>query len=118
MVGRSIVLPELADLLSLPAPDGFAVGCGLCRRQALAQGKAADGGAVDLVLETAQYFGSDHAVRAMGFEQLTDQESNRLGPGRVMIAAGGLGRPEVSFAFCDGAEVLGIELIEASLAEG
>jgi len=35
-----------------------------------------------------------------------------------MIAAGALGRPEVSFAFCDGAEVLGIELIEASLAEG
>ena len=26
VVGRSIVLPELADLLSLPAPDGFALG--------------------------------------------------------------------------------------------
>ena len=84
----------------------------------MAQGITADGGAIDLVLEAAQYFGGDHAVRTMGFEQLTDQESNRIGPGRLMIAAGGLGRPEVSFAFCDGAEVVGIELIEASLAEG
>ena len=56
VVRRSIVLPELTNLLGLPAANWLSFDHRLHGSQIVAEGEAADGGAVDLVLEAAQGF--------------------------------------------------------------
>ena len=64
-VGRSIVLPERAEIAGLPAADGFGgfFVAGV-RGEMMGDGPAADTGAVGLEVETAQQLAGDGARRS------------------------------------------------------
>jgi len=118
-VGRSVVLPELADLLGLPAAHGLArLGTGR-DGQTVFQGKAPDGGAVQLEMEAAHHLGGDQAVgtRRPGFEQARDQGGGGRGPRLAMVAAGAARRPTVSLSPGAGAQIAGIDAVEAAAAD-
>lgn len=111
-VGRGIVLPELAYLLGLPAANGLALGLEGTDGQTVAESKTANGGAINLVIETAERFGGDHAVRAAGLEQLANKRLNFVGPSGAVVAAREAGGPEMGFALGDSEQVIAVKLIE------
>lgn len=76
---RSVVLPELADLLDLPAAHRlgtfFVTGIGC---QVLEECPAADGGAIELEIMTAMHLRSGKAVggRRVATQQLAQQSEH------------------------------------------
>jgi len=89
-MGRGIILPELADLLDLPAANRLSLllvlGVG---SKTLSQGPSADRGAVDFKMVTTMNFGSRKAVRdrRSGAEQFTQQCEHFDWPSWTMVAA-------------------------------
>src|ERR1700678_903407 len=72
-VRRSIILPELTDVLDLPAADWAArLFAGTARRQTMTQSPSADRGAMDDEVVTAENLGGCKAIRARrnGSQQL------------------------------------------------
>jgi hypothetical protein len=119
-VRRGVILPELADLLRLPAPHGlwrFLVP-GL-RSAALSQRPAADAGAVDGEAVAAEQFGSGRAVgkRWRGREQTPQRVEHLGGPRRRMITARSPWAPALLAALGTGAQVFGVERVEAAAAD-
>ena len=94
-VRRSIVLPELAHSLGLPAPNRSRLGLGLLGHPIVLEGKTAHVGPVGFELEAAQQLRSNETVGARGscLEQLANQGLNMVGPGLAVIAAGNARRP-------------------------
>ena len=115
-MGRSIVLPKLADFLSLPAAHGRPFAGWFLGRQVVVQGEAAHSGAVDLVAQAAQALRGDQAIRARrsGPEQPHDQILDGLGPSCAPRAAGKMGGPLLGLVLADGFEITVKELIEPS----
>jgi len=91
MMGRSVQLPELADLGALPAPDRgawtFGRG-GMCA--AMLDGPAADLGAVELEGEQSQGFRGGEAVRARrgAGQAFLEEVGDRFGPGGGVVTTG------------------------------
>lgn len=114
---RSVVLPELADLLDLPATHRLgaffvtSIGC-----QVVLEGPAANGGPSELELMTAMNFRSGEAVggRRVGLEQLAQQSQDCGGPGRKAVAAGTSGLPVPLSARGTGAQIGGVKPVEAA----
>lgn len=117
---RSVVLPELADLLDLPAahrPGAFfvtGVGCQLLR-----EGPAADGSAIELERMTAMDFRSGEAVGGWrdGTEQLAQQSEHRRRPLRETVATGTPRLPVALRALGAGAQIGSVDLVEAAATE-
>lgn len=115
-VGCGVVLPECAVVAGLPAFDGFgdafeaSVG-----GQVILDGPAPDAGAVGLELEATEEFAGDGTVgaRRFGGEKFGDEGGDVRGPVWMMIAAGKSGRPSIGLAMGAGAEVSGVQFIEA-----
>ena len=119
-VGRSVILPELADVLDLPAADRagrfFAQAE---RREAFPQSPATHRGAVDGEVMAAQRFGSGEAVgtRRRGREELAQGGGHGLRQRRAMVAARRGRAPGWRAAFGTGGEIGGVDLAEASAAK-
>ena len=119
-VRGGVELPERADLAALPAADGGAwLGRGLFGGEAVGEGEAADGGRIELVIEAAFDLAGGGAVagRRAGREQLAQQRLDLDRPGCSVIAAGDAGQPARGLATRAGAEVVGVELVEASASD-
>jgi hypothetical protein len=119
-VRSGIELPECADFEALPAPDGSGFtprGCGM--GQIVGQGPSANGGWVDLKIETAMNFRGCKAVGSRGTsrEQFTHERFNARRPIGGMIATGMAGSPEVVLIFGSGPQVIGIKLVEPGAAQ-
>jgi hypothetical protein len=119
-VRRGVVLPERAVIAGLPAFDGFGRGfvAGI-RGELVFDGPASDAGAVGFEVEAAEQFAGDGAVgaRRFGGEEFGDQRDDFGGPLRMVIAAGGSGRPGLGVAGGAGAEVLGVKLVETGTCQ-
>jgi hypothetical protein len=119
-VGRGIVLPEGAQVAGLPAFDGFGrclvAGVG---GQFVFEGPAADAGAVGLEVQAAVEFAGGGAVRGgrLGRKELGEQCADLVGPGGMMVAAGAAGRPGIGVALGAGAQIVGVEFVEASAGQ-
>ena len=116
-MGRSIQLPEFADLGALPTTHWGArafrwSGMG----EAILHGPAADLGAVELEGVQAQGFGGGEAVRAGWGARQTffKQVGDGLGPGGGVIATRGSRGPRSCFLSRAGPEVIGGERIKAA----
>ena len=114
----SVVLPELADILHLPAAGRlrFLIVGGIGSEIVL-QRPAADGSAVQFEIVAAQDFGSGQAVgnRRTGGEKFFQESDDKGWPGFAMIAAGGLGRPGGGEAGGDGFEIAVAQTVEMAL---
>ena len=116
-MGRSIQLPEFADLGALPATHW---GVRAFRRsgmgQAILHGPAADLGAVKFEGVQAQGFGGGEAVGARrGARQtLLEEVGDGLWPGGGVVATGGSREPRSGFLARTGPEVIGGERIQAT----
>src|ERR1019366_10112010 len=98
-MGRSIQLPELADLRALPATDWGLRAFGRMRmRQTILHRPAADLGAVELEGVQAQGLGSGEAVRARwgASQTLFEEVGDGLGPGGGVVATRGSREPRIS----------------------
>ena len=119
-VGRGVELPERADFQALPAADGggWAWG-GHGMRQLVGDGPAAHGGGIDLETEAAVDFGGGAAIGGGWFrgEQFAQEGFDAGGPVGRVIAARNAGRPELRLRARDGAEIIGVEFVEAGAAE-
>jgi hypothetical protein len=115
----SIILPELAHALSLPAADRGPFSFKHWRGQMVAQGEAAHGGAVQFEVETAQDLRGHQAVGAgrLGLEQTSDQIQDRLGPRFAVVTAGRAGGPPVIGAMGASTKEGSIDFVEARPAE-
>jgi hypothetical protein len=118
-VRRGIKLPERADFQALPATDrgGWARGgCGM--RQLVGDGPAAHGGGINVETEAAVDFGGGAAIRRgwLGGEQFAQERLDAGGPDGRVIAARSAGRPERRLRARDGAEIIGVEFVEAGAA--
>ena len=108
---RSVVLPELADLLDLPAahrPGAFfvaGIGC-----QLLHEGPAADGRAIEFERMTAMHFRSGEAVgsRRVGTQQLAQQSEDQRRPLGETVAARTPRLPVALRALGTGAQIGGV----------
>jgi hypothetical protein len=115
-VRSSVELPEGTDFGALPAADwraGFFGRFG--GRELMLEGETPDGGRVEGELETAEDFAGGKAVtggRTRG-QELAQQRLDGGRPGRGMIAAGTRGFPAVGAASGTGAEIIGVEFVEA-----
>ena len=119
-VRGGVELPERADLAALPAAHGGpGLGRGLAWSESVGEGKAADGGGIDLQIEAASDLAGGEAVAGgrAGGEQLAQQRLNGGGPGRGVIAAGDARLPAVSLTARTGTKVVGIEFVETGAAE-
>jgi len=119
-VRAHVVLPERAQIASLPAFDGFGRGfvAGI-GSQVVFNGPAADTGAVGFELVAAVQFAGGSAVRGRRFggEELGQQCRNLCGPLGMMIAARNTGGPHLGQTLCAGPEVLTVEFIEAGTGQ-
>jgi hypothetical protein len=116
-MGRSVQLPQFADLGALPATDGGVRAVGWSpMSQAILEGPAADLGAVELEGMQAQGLRSREAVggRWGASQAFLEEISDRLGPGRGMVTAGGSWNPQTLFLVGASEEVSGGENIEAT----
>lgn len=119
-VRRGIELPEFADLGTLPAADGSRrrrVGLGMS--ELIFDGPATDLGAVEDEITQAQDFTGGEAVigrwsRGETFAQQCDDFGWPVGG---VIAAGGAGCPVGFLMMSAGAEVICVELVEATAGE-
>ena len=119
-MGRGIELPEFADLGTLPAADGRGDGgVGFGVSQMVFEGPAADLGAVEGEVAQAQDFAGGEAVagrRGRGEAFAQEGEDFRWPVGGV-IAAGAAGDPDGLLMVSTGAEVVGVEFVEASVGQ-
>lgn len=119
-MGRGVELPKRADLAALPAAHGrLGFACGLGRGEAVKAGETADGGGIEVEAEAAHYLAGGKTVaggRAAG-EELAQEGSHLWGPRRGMIAARGAWQPGTLAALSAGAQIIGVELVEASAAQ-
>jgi len=119
-MGSCVILPERAEIAGLPAFDGFGWGfvAGVWR-ELVFDGPAADAGAVDLEVQAAMQFAGDGAVgaRRFGGEKFGDQRADFGRPLGVVIASGTSRRPSIGVAGGAGAEVIGVEFVEAGAGQ-
>ena len=116
-MGRSVQLPQFADLGALPAPDRGVRALGWSPMgQAILEGPAADLSAVKLERMQAQDFRSREAVggRWGASQAFLEEVSNRLRPGRGMVTPGGSWNPQTLFLAGASEEVSGGENVEAT----
>ena len=119
-MGRSVQLPEFADLGALPTPHWGMWAFGRSRvRMAILNRPAAHLSAVELEGVQSQGFGSGEAVRARrgASQAFLEEIGNRLGPSGGVVTPRGSREPQARFLFCAGAEVTGGERIEATVAQ-
>ena len=85
----------------------------------LGDGPAAHGGRIDDLAQTAQHFGGGAAVGCgrFGREQLAQERLGAGRPVRRVVATGGGRRPAILVVAGDGAQIIAIELVEASAAQ-
>ena len=119
-VRGGVELPERPDLEALPAAQGSrgaAGGFGV--RETVGDGPAADGGGIELAAEAAMNFRGSEAVGGgrFGGEEFAQEGFDARRPLGGVIPAGGPGRPGVWLRAGRGAEILGVEFVEASAAE-
>ena len=115
-VWSGVVLPERAVVAGLPAFDGFGRTFeASIWGQVILDGPAPDTGAVGLELEATEEFAGDGTVgtRRFGGEEFGDEGGDVRGPVWMMISAGKSGRPSVGIAMGAGAEVSGVQFVEA-----
>jgi len=119
-MGAGVVLPERAQVASLPAFDGFGGGfvAGVGGELVL-DGPAPDAGAVGFEVEPAMEFAGTGAVgrRWFGSEEFFEQRQNLRRPSRMMRPARQAGRPSFSTALGTGGQILGAELVVATQAD-
>lgn len=119
-VRGGVELPERADLAALPAADGCpGLALGLGGSEAVGEGKAADGGGIEVEAQAALYLAGGEAVaggRARA-EELAQEWLDLRGPGRGMIAARGARHPGALGARGTGAQIVGMEFVETSAAQ-
>lgn len=115
-----VELPERADLGALPAAHRR---LGLARRagrgEPVEAGETADGGGIEMEAEAAQDFAGGKAIagrRAAG-EELAQERRDLCGPHRGMIAARGAWQPGTLAALRAGAQIIGVEFVEAITAQ-
>lgn len=119
-VRRGVVLPEGAVIAGLPASDrfgrGFVAGVG---SQLVGERPAADAGAVGGEVQAAMEFTGDGAVGAgrFGGEEFGDQRDDFGGPLRMVVAARTACGPGVGQAGGAGAQVIGVEFVEAGTGQ-
>jgi len=119
-MGRSVQLPEFADLGALPAADwGVRAFGGSRMRITIFNGPAADLGAVQPEGVQSEGFGGGEAVRARrgASQTLFEEVGDRLGPSGGVVTARGSRNPEPLCLSRAGAEVIGKERIEATGGE-
>jgi len=119
-MGRSVQLPEFADLGALPAAHWGVRALGRSRmRITLFNRPATDLGAVQLEGVEAEGFGSGEAVRARwgAIQAFFEKVGDRLGPSGGVVTSRGSWNPQPRFLSGAGAEVIGKERIEAALGE-
>ena len=113
-------MPEGAIVAGLPALDGFGSGLGAgVGGQLVLAGPAADTGAVGLEVQAAVQFAGGGAVRGgrLGRQELGEQREDSVGPGGMMVAAGAAGRPGLDVALGAGAQIVGVEFVEAGAGQ-
>ena len=113
-------MPEGADFEALPAAQRSGrAGCGSGVGQLMCDGPAAHGGRVHFQVQAAMDFGGGKAIRSgrSGREELAQERFDLGGPVRCMIATGRAGSPAVWVLVSGGAEVIGIQLVEARAAQ-
>ena len=119
-MGCGIKLPERPDLQALPTAHGSGRARGWQgMSQTLGDGPAADGGGIDEVAQAALHFGGGAAIgrgRA-GREQLAQEGLGAGWPVRGVVAAGSSRGPAVLVVAGHGAQIVAIELVEASAAQ-
>lgn len=117
---RSIVLPELADLLDLPAAHGpsrrFVFGVG---SQALSERPTAHGGAIQLASMATMHLRGGKAVgsRRARLEELAQQRADFLWPSRPLVTTGATRLPGPLPAGGAGAQIIRVEDVEAAAAQ-
>ena len=119
-VRRSIVLPQLADLLDLPAPHRFAwLLVFSVRGEPLPQSPAADAGAINLEVMATMRLRGREAVggRRARLQQLAQEIADFLRPAWMVIATRAAWLPGSVAALNAGAEVIGVENIKAAAAQ-
>ena len=116
-MGRSIQLPEFADLGALPAPH-WGVRAFRHRRMRIpiGDGPAADLSPVELEGVQAQGFRGSKAVRTRrrASQAFYEQRHDRLRPGGGMVATGSSRDPQARLLARTGAEVVGEEPMKAA----
>jgi hypothetical protein len=119
-MGRGVILPKGAVVAGLPAFDGFGRGfvAGV-RGELVFDGPAADAGAVGLEVQAAMQFAGDGAVRAgrFGGEEFGNQRDDFGGPLGMVIAPGTTRSPGIGVAGGAGAQVIGVEFVEAGTGQ-
>jgi hypothetical protein len=119
-VGCGVVLPECAVITGLPAFDGFGGGfvAGV-GSQMVFDGPAADAGAIGFEVEAAEEFAGDGAVgaRRLGGEEFDGQGDGFGGPMGMVVTARESWRPGLRPAAGAGAEVIGVEFVEAGMGQ-
>jgi hypothetical protein len=119
-MGRSVQLPEFADLGALPAAHwGVRALGGSGMRITLFNRPATDLGAVELEGVESEGFGSGEAVRARwgAIQAFFEKVGDRLGPSGSMVTPRGCGEPPPRLFSGAGPEVIGKERIEAAPGE-
>jgi hypothetical protein len=119
-MGRSVQLPEFADLGALPAAHwGVRALGGGGMRITLFNRPATDLGAVELKGVESEGFGSGEAVRARwgAIQAFFEKVGDRLGPSGGMVTPRGCGDPPPRLFSGAGPEVIGKERIEAAPGE-
>ena len=119
-VGRSIVLPELADLLNLPAAHGAGRFFARAERsEAFPQSPSAHRRAVEGEVMAAEGFGGGEAVgtRRSGRKKLAQRGRHGRGQRCAMVAARSRRTPGGRVAFGAGGEVRRKEFIEAGATQ-
>ncbi len=116
-MGRSIQLPEFADLGALPATHrGMRTLGRIGMGPAILHGPATDLGPVEFEVVQAQGLGSGEAVGARwgASQALFEEVGDGLGPGSGVVATGGAWEPRIGFLAGASPEVIGGERIEAA----
>jgi hypothetical protein len=115
-VGCGVVLPECAVITGLPAFDGFGGGfvAGV-GSQMVFDGPTADAGAIGFEVEAEEEFAGDSAVsaRRSGGEEFGGQGDGFGGPMGMVVAARESWGPGLGPTGGAGAEVIGVEFVEA-----
>ena len=119
-MGRSVQLPEFADLGTLPAPHrGVGTFGRVPMRQTIFNGPVPDLGPVELEGVESQGFRGGEAVRARrrAGQTLFQKVGDRLGPGGGVITARSSRDPQTLFLARAGAKVIGGERVEAAAGD-
>src|ERR1039457_21636 len=119
-MGRSVQLPEFADLGALPAAHWRVGAFGQSRmRITLFNRPAADLGAVQLEGVQSEGFRGGEAVRARwgAIQAFFEKVGNRLGPSGGVVTSRGSWDPQSRCLSGAGTEVIGKERIEATGGE-